>query len=208
MSAHHPQEAPAIDVTRGFVGRRRAGNGLIPPGQDLTDGFPVLTAGPTPSVDLAPWAFTVVGSDGQVRRRWTWEEFHGLPSEHVVADIHCVTGWSKVGTVWRGVSVDTLLSGVDDDGEFVVVHADPDFTTNVPLADIVDGKAWVVYEFDGAPLVAEHGGPARFLLPHLYFWKSAKWVSAIRLSTTDEPGFWERIGYHNYGDPWRQQRHR
>jgi DMSO/TMAO reductase YedYZ molybdopterin-dependent catalytic subunit len=152
--------------SRGFRGRRRqqAQDTHLPPGQYLVDGFPVLSAGPTPRTPLEEWDFSIVGEVDEPKR-WPWEEFRELPSEEITTDIHCVTKWSKLGTRWEGVSVDTLLEEV------------------------------------------EHGGPARLLVPHLYFWKSAKWVRGLRLVTEDEPGFWESLGYHNYGDPWREQRY-
>jgi len=130
-----------------------------------------------------------------------------LPSEDVTVDIHCVTKWTKLDTRWRGVSVDTLLEEVGTAATYVVQHSYGGYTTNLPLADVTGGKAWVAYQFDGAPLEPEHGGPARMLVPHLYFWKSAKWLTELELRETDEPGFWEMYGYHNYGDPWREQRY-
>jgi DMSO/TMAO reductase YedYZ molybdopterin-dependent catalytic subunit len=195
-------------VNPGFQGRRRQpGAGLIPPGQYLVDDFPVLTAGPTPTVALDEWDFTVTDEHGTVAARWTWDEFRALPAEDVTVDIHCVTKWSKLGTEWTGVSLDVLLAEVDTAAEFVVADCDGGYTTNLPLADVLDGKAWVAYGFGGEDLEAEHGGPARLLVPHLYFWKSAKWVRGLRLLDEDEPGFWESVGYHNYGDPWREQRY-
>jgi DMSO/TMAO reductase YedYZ molybdopterin-dependent catalytic subunit len=195
-------------INPGFRGKRRQeGAGLIPPGQYLVDDFPVLTAGPTPVVPLEEWDFVVVDGSGDVSARWTWEQLQALPAEDITADIHCVTKWSKLGTRWRGVSVDALLAGVDSAAEFVVAFCDGGYTSNLPLADVLDGRAWVAFEYDGASLEPEHGGPARLLVPHLYFWKSAKWVRGLRLLDEDEPGFWESVGYHNYGDPWREQRY-
>jgi DMSO/TMAO reductase YedYZ molybdopterin-dependent catalytic subunit len=197
-------------VSRGFRGRRRPDDAAtrerVPPGQYLTPDFPVLSAGPTPHTPLDRWTFSIVG-EVDARRDWTWEEFRALPSEEIAVDIHCVTKWSKLDTAWRGVSVDVLLDGIDTAAEFVVEFSDGGYTTNLPLADVTGGKAWVVYEYDGEPLAPEHGGPARMLVPHLYFWKSAKWVRGLRLQRADEPGFWETNGYHNYGDPWREQRY-
>lgn len=178
----------------------------MPPGQYATADFPVLTAGPTPRTPLDKWDFQITG-EIDLPLRWTWEEFMALPSETVNCDIHCVTKWSKLGTSWRGVSVDTLLQGVESAAEFVVAFADGGYTTNLPLEDVTGGKAWVAFEFDGEPLAAEHGGPARLLVPHLYFWKSAKWVRGLRLTLGDTPGFWESAGYHNRGDPWLEQRY-
>jgi DMSO/TMAO reductase YedYZ molybdopterin-dependent catalytic subunit len=194
--------------TRGF--RRRhpeAPPGVeLPPGQYLTDGFPVLSAGPTPDVPLEEWEFAITGSVDEPRS-WSWEEFQALPKESITVDIHCVTSWSKLGTGWEGVSVDTLLDGIDLYGAYSMVHSYGGYTTNLAIEDITDGKAWVVYAYDGAPLEPEHGGPARLLVPHLYFWKSAKWVRGLALTLDDEPGFWEAAGYNNYGDPWREQRY-
>jgi DMSO/TMAO reductase YedYZ molybdopterin-dependent catalytic subunit len=181
--------------------------GLIPPGQYLVDDFPVLTAGPTPSVALDDWDFTIVDEMGERLARWTWADFMALPVEDITVDIHCVTKWSKLGTHWTGVSVDTLLEGLDTGAEYVLAFAEGDYTTNLPMADVLDGQAWVAFRYENDELEAEHGGPARLLVPHLYFWKSAKWVRGLRLLDQDEPGFWESVGYHNYGDPWREQRY-
>ena len=195
-------------VSRGFQGhRRQPGAGLIPPGQYVVDDFPVLSAGPTPDVALDGWDLTVLDDAGAVLARWTWEEFLALPAEDVTVDIHCVTKWSKLGTRWRGVSVDTILDGVDTAAEYAVAFSDGGYTTNLPLADLLDGRAWVAHSFEGDELEPEHGGPARLLVPHLYFWKSAKWVRGLELMKENEPGFWETYGYHIYGDPWREQRY-
>lgn len=193
-------------VTRGFKGRRREEKAGLPPGQYLVEGFPVLSAGPTPRVQLDSWDFQIVGEIDEPRR-WSWNEFLKLPNEEVNCDIHCVTKWSKLGTVWRGVPISTLLDGVDTAAEHVVAFCDGGYTTNLPLEDVIDGKAWIAFEYDGGPLEPEHGGPARLLVPHLYFWKSAKWVRGLQLVDQDEPGFWESAGYHNHGDPWREQRY-
>jgi DMSO/TMAO reductase YedYZ molybdopterin-dependent catalytic subunit len=194
-------------VSRGFFGRRRRDtSGRVPPGQYTTSDFPVLSAGPTPHVDLADWRLSVTGEvdDG---RRWTWDEFMALPQAEFTVDIHCVTKWSKLDTTWVGVSLDTLLAGVDTAAEYVLATSYGGYTTNLPLADILDGRAWVVHTYAGEPLEPEHGGPARLLVPHLYFWKSAKWVREIELRNEDELGFWEGYGYHAYGDPWLEQRY-
>ncbi|GAA3807300.1 sulfite oxidase-like oxidoreductase [Cellulomonas soli] len=194
-------------ISRGFRPKRES-DPRLPPGQYLERGFPVLSAGPTPKVDLSTWAFTL-GSPGEARARWTWEELLALPAEDVVVDIHCVTKWTKLDSRWRGVSIDTLLDAVEvgDDEQHVLARCDGGYTTNMPLADLRGGKAWIAYGYDGAPLPDEHGGPARLLVPHLYFWKSAKWVRRLDLLTADEQGFWELRGYHDYGDPWREQRY-
>ena len=197
-----------MPISRGFRGRRRddAPSDRVPPGQYVTDDFPVLSAGPTPHTSLDDWDLTITGEvDGL--RRWSWDEFRALPSEPVTVDIHCVTKWSKLDSEWEGVSLDTLLDGVDTTAEYVVAFCDGGYTTNLPLEDLTEGKAWIAFAFGGEPLDPEHGGPARLLVPHLYFWKSAKWVRGLRLAATDEPGFWEQNGYHNYGDPWKEQRY-
>src|SRR5262245_12916924 len=195
-------------ISRAFHGRpHQAGSdGRIPPGQYLEKGFPVLSAGPTPRTQLAEWTFSLIGEVDKLKN-WTWEEFQKLPTETITQDIHCVTGWSKLDTLWEGVSVDTLLEGVDTAAEYVMACWDGGYTTNLPLEDLTGGKAWVVFNYDGAPLEKEHGGPARLLVPHLYFWKSAKWVRGFQLMDKDEPGFWETYGYHMRGDPWLEQRY-
>jgi len=195
-------------ISRGFKGRREpaADSSRLPPGQYLVRDFPVLSAGPTPHTPLAEWSFTITGAV-DADTTWSWEEFRKLPSETVTKDIHCVTKWTKLDTSWTGVAVSTLLEGIDTSADYVVAFSDGGYTTNLPLEDLVDGKAWVAYEFDGRPLEPEHGGPARLLVPHLYFWKSAKWVRGLSLRNEDEPGFWESNGYHLYGDPWREQRY-
>jgi DMSO/TMAO reductase YedYZ molybdopterin-dependent catalytic subunit len=199
-------------ISRGFRGRRQpaATAARLPPGQYETRDFPVLSAGPTPRTSLARWDFTLRAPDG-TEARWTWNELEALPHETVKVDIHCVTKWSKFDTVWDGVSVDTLLAEAATRGlnpaPYVVAVSDGGYTTNLPLADVTGGKAWVAVKFDDVPLAPEHGGPARLLVPHLYFWKSAKWVRELRLMEDDEAGFWESLGYHNYGDPWREQRY-
>jgi DMSO/TMAO reductase YedYZ molybdopterin-dependent catalytic subunit len=198
-------------ISRGFFGRRRPdpGSDRTPPGQHLVNDFPVLSAGPTPRVDLARWAFAL-RQGGQDIARWTWEEFNALPQTEVTVDIHCVTTWSKLDTSWRGVSIDTLLSvaGLDEPpSAYAMMHCDGGYTTNVPLADMTGGRAMVAHTYDGRPLEPAHGGPARLLVPHLYFWKSAKWVRSIEFIDRDQPGFWEQLGYNMYGDPWREQRY-
>jgi DMSO/TMAO reductase YedYZ molybdopterin-dependent catalytic subunit len=194
-------------VSRGFRGRRPdVDPARVPPGQYVETDFPVLSAGPTPRTPLDEWSFTIAGAVDEPRS-WSWEEFRALPSETVTVDIHCVTKWSKLDTTWSGISFDTLLDGIDTEGMYISAWCDGGYTTNLPLPDVKDGKAWVAYEFDGAPLAPEHGGPARLLVPHLYFWKSAKWIRGIDLREHDEPGFWENYGYHNYGDPWKEQRY-
>ena len=192
--------------TRGFQGRRRDDDGRLPPGQYLTDDFPVLSAGPTPEVPLDAWAFTVRTESGAAHT-WSWSELTALPTETITVDLHCVTRWTKLETQWRGVSLDTLLEDVETAADFALVHSYGGYTTNLPLEDLLDGRAWVAFEYEGDALAAEHGGPVRLLVPHLYLWKSAKWVRGLDLLLQDEPGFWEQLGYHDYGDPWREQRY-
>jgi DMSO/TMAO reductase YedYZ molybdopterin-dependent catalytic subunit len=196
-------------IARGFFGKRRdaALGDRLPPGQYTVRGFPVLTVGPTPRTPLDQWTFEIGGAV-EPARSWTWDEFRALPAETITKDIHCVTKWSKFDTSWEGVSVDTLLDGLESiGGGFVTAFCDGGYTTNLPLADLTGGKAWVAFAFDGEPLEPEHGGPARLLVPHLYVWKSAKWVRGLEVTERDEPGFWERNGYHDRGDPWLEQRY-
>jgi DMSO/TMAO reductase YedYZ molybdopterin-dependent catalytic subunit len=196
-------------ISRGFGGRPRidpALAGRVPPGQYVEAGFPVLTAGPTPQVEADEWGFRI---DGMVAgpREWTAAEFRGLPFEAVPCDTHCVTKWSKLGTSFCGVSVDVLLEGVKPLGAHAMAYSYGGYTTNLALEDLAGGKAWVVTEHEGDDLPREHGGPARLLVPHLYFWKSAKWIAGLRIMDHDEPGFWEENGYHNRGDPWKEERY-
>jgi DMSO/TMAO reductase YedYZ molybdopterin-dependent catalytic subunit len=195
-------------ITRGFRRRREEPpeGDRLPPGQYLTRDFPVLSAGPTPDIPLDEWELSVTGAVDEPRH-WTWAEFQALANDQATVGIHCVTSWTKLDTTWEGVSIDPLLDGLDVFGAYVVVRSYGGYTTNLPLEDVVDGKAWIAYGYDGAPLEPEHGGPARLLVPHLYFWKSAKWITELEISETDDPGFWETLGYHNYGDPWREQRY-
>ena len=198
-------------VSRGFRGKRVPGQaGRLPPGQYETRDFPVLSAGPTPRTPLARWDFTLRDLDGRAAR-WSWSEFQTLPRATRTADIHCVTKWSKFDTRWEGVSIDTLVAEAEKQGvvpaPYVMAVCDGGYTTNVPLADLVDAKAMIAFIYEGSPLDPEHGGPARLLVPHLYFWKSAKWVRELRFMDQDEAGFWESYGYHIYGDPWREQRY-
>jgi DMSO/TMAO reductase YedYZ molybdopterin-dependent catalytic subunit len=196
-------------ISRGFHGRRREAAGdasRVPPGQYLTDDFPVLSAGPTPHTPLEKWTFSI-RQGGDTSKSWSWAEIRDFPEEDVTADIHCVTRWSKLDTRWQAVSIDTLLAQVEHQARYVLAFCDGGYTTNLPLADVTGGQAWLAYGYDGSPLQPEHGGPARLLVPHLYFWKSAKWVRGLELLEVDEPGFWERYGYNNYGDPWREQRY-
>jgi len=198
-------------VSRGFGGnRRRVPDDVadrIPPGQYLEQGFPVLTAGPTPEIDTdEAWSFAI---DGMVaaKQRWSWTEFNELPQEEVPCDIHCVTKWSKLDTSFHGVSVDVLLAAAEPLDAYATAYCFGGYTTNLAIEDLTDGKAWIVTGHEGEPLPREHGGPARLLVPHLYFWKSANWIAGLRISDHDEPGFWEANGYHNRGDPWKEERY-
>jgi DMSO/TMAO reductase YedYZ molybdopterin-dependent catalytic subunit len=195
-------------ISRGFRGRRPTTDpARLPPGQFVTADFPVLSAGPTPDTALDEWSFAIRGAVA-APASWSWAEFIALPSETFTVDIHCVTKWSKLDTRWSGISLDQLLKNVGPSGEYVTAWSDGGYTTNLPLKDLTGGKAWIALAYDGEPLAPEHGGPARLLVPHLYFWKSAKWVRGLELHRKDQPGFWETYGYHMYGDPWREQRYR
>ena len=196
-------------VTRGFFGRNRPEPPRpLPPGQYLTRDFPVLSAGPTPRVDTAAWAFSLV-YDGETLGSWTWDEMLALPRAAIKTDIHCVTKWSKFDTQWEGVSIDDFLDskGIEPPADYVMAFCDGGYTTNLPFEDLSGGKGMVAFRYDGEDLDPEHGGPARLLAPHLYFWKSAKWLRGLRFMDEDEPGFWEMYGYHMYGDPWAEQRY-
>ncbi len=194
-------------ISRGFFGRRSEVDPTrVPPGQYVVGDFPVLSAGPTPRTSTDGWTLTIDGAVDEAAT-WSWDELHALPTETFTVDIHCVTKWSKLGTTWTGVSVDTLLEAVDTEADHLVAWSDGDYTTNLDVEDVTGGRAWVVWDFEGEPLDAEHGGPARLLVPHLYFWKSAKWLRGLTLTVQDEPGFWEAAGYHNRGDPWQEQRY-
>lgn len=197
-------------VTRGFSGRRPAPATAdrLPPGQFKTDGFPVLSKGATPRIDMATWKFTL-SNLAEPLKSWSWEEFIALPRTQWQGDIHCVTTWSKFDTRWEGVSIDDLLAdaGIPAPTPWALAESLDDYDTNVPVVDLLGGRAMVATHFEGKPLTPEHGGPARLLVPHLYFWKSAKWIHGLTFTTRDEAGFWELRGYHMYGDPWRQQRY-
>jgi DMSO/TMAO reductase YedYZ molybdopterin-dependent catalytic subunit len=196
-------------LSRGFSGRRRVPPEIadrVPPGQYVEHGFPVLTAGPTPSVDASGWGFRIDGIVGEPTE-WTAAQMRELPYETIPCDIHCVTKWSKIGTSFGGVSVDVLLDKARPLGGYVMAYSHGGYTTNLTIEDVTGGRAWIVTEHEGEPLAREHGGPVRLLVPHLYFWKSAKWVAGLRVMDHDEPGFWEANGYHNRGDPWKEERY-
>jgi DMSO/TMAO reductase YedYZ molybdopterin-dependent catalytic subunit len=197
-------------VTRGFTSKHSGDDrsGRIPPGQHIVENFPVLSAGPTPRVELESWKFMLKIGPRPVKS-WTWTEFNGLPQTKMTRDIHCVTSWSKLNTAWEGVIVDDIFAdaGIEAPTDFILAHSYDGYSTNVPLADLTFGRAMVAVKYDGRPLARDHGGPARLLVPHLYFWKSAKWINGLQFTERDEAGFWELRGYHIYGDPWREQRY-
>ena len=192
-------------ITRGFTGRGGDRDPRLPPGQSLVADWPVLSAGPTPEVSTDEWSFSIRTENGVTT--WTWDELLALGVEDVTVDIHCVTHWTKLDMDWRGVSLDAIFESVETEREYLMVHSHGGYTTNLALEDVLDGKAWIATEADGEPLDPEHGGPARLLVPALYFWKSAKWVRGFVMSDDDEPGFWEQNGYHMHGDPWREERY-
>ncbi|MFI6986217.1 sulfite oxidase-like oxidoreductase [Embleya sp. NPDC050154] len=198
-------------TTRGFVGRHTAAerDPRLPPGQyDARHDFPVLSAEVTPELAPADWSFRI---DGLVERprAWSWEQARALPRESYDGPIHCVTSWSKLSTDFTGVSLDTFLAEADPlaTATHAVAYSHTGYTTNLTLADLTGGRAWIAFDFEGAPLTPAHGGPARLLVPHLYFWKSVKWIAGLRLLDHDEPGFWEVNGYHHRGDPWAEERY-
>ncbi len=180
----------------------------LPPGQVLTSKWPVLTYGDTPRLDLATWTFRCFGLV-QNPITWTWAEFLELPRVSVTSDIHCVTRWSRYDNCWEGVAVSEILGrvGVLPQAAAVMVHADPDYTTNLLLSDLAGDDVLLAYRHDGADLPVEHGGPCRLVVPRLYFWKSAKWVRGFELLDHNAPGFWEVNGYHLRADPWREERY-
>ncbi|SFH65314.1 sulfite oxidase-like oxidoreductase [Bradyrhizobium sp. Gha] len=197
-------------VSRGFKSKRPTSvKTRLPPGQYLTTDFPVLSAGPTPDIRAAEWKLGLQ-LGGSILGSWTWEEFEALPQTTIKTDIHCVTKWTKLDTTWQGVTFDDLLKavGLQEPPEgFVMAHCDGGYTTNVPVADLIAGQGMIATRCEGLPIAPSHGGPARLLVAHLYFWKSAKWLRRLRFMAKDEPGFWESRGYHNYGNPWREQRY-
>ncbi len=196
-------------LSRGFTGRRRVPPELVervPPGQYVERDFPVLTAGPTPRVEPEEWSLRIDGMVAEAQE-WSWAALRELPFEEIPCDIHCVTKWSKLGTSFGGVSLDVLLEAAEPLGDYAMAYCYGGYTTNVAVEDLLDGKAWIAIEHEGEPLGREHGGPARLLIPHLYLWKSAKWIQGLRIMDHDEPGFWEANGYHNRGDPWKEERY-
>jgi DMSO/TMAO reductase YedYZ molybdopterin-dependent catalytic subunit len=182
----------------------------IPPGQSRTKKWPVLDASGAPPIDPARWRFGISGLVGK-EVEWTWEEFLRLPRVKVFADFHCVTRWSRLGNLWEGVATRELVrlaGGARPEARFVLVHGyDRGWTTNLPLDDFLAADALVATHHDGEPISADHGGPARLIVPRLYAWKSAKWVAGVELLAEDRPGFWEKNGYHMRGDPWVEERY-
>jgi len=180
----------------------------LPPGQYLTEKWPVLHAGSVPDVDLATWDFAVTG-DVEEPLRLTWEELIALPATEITADIHCVTRWSRFDVTFRGVHWRELAARArpKPTARFVVAHAEQGFTSNIPLEALEAGDSLIAYEADGEPLTPDHGRPLRLVVPRRYFWKSAKWLRGLELRGTDEPGFWERYGYHNDADPFEEERY-
>jgi DMSO/TMAO reductase YedYZ molybdopterin-dependent catalytic subunit len=180
----------------------------LPPGQTLTAKWPVLTYGRTPRVDLKRWTFRCFG---QVEREtsWTWEQFLALPRVRSTSDVHCVTRWSRFDNRWEGVSVREILNrvGPTADARYVLIHADPDYTTNLAVADLLDDDVLLALKHDDRDLEPDHGGPCRLVVPKLYFWKSAKWVRAFEFLDVNPPGFWEQNGYHMHADPWQEERY-
>ena len=193
-------------ITRGFSGRNHDRDPRLPPGQTLVEDWPVLSAGVTPKIEPAEWSFEIKDETG-TEHKWDWDAMQALGLEDITTDIHCVTHWSKLAMSWRGVPLDKVFENVESEHDFVMAHSYGGYTTNVPLEDLLDGKAWIAFEADGEPLEPEHGGPVRLLVPHLYFWKSAKWIRGLIMQENDEPGFWEQNGYNMYGDPWAEQRY-
>jgi DMSO/TMAO reductase YedYZ molybdopterin-dependent catalytic subunit len=182
--------------------------GRLPPGQSLTQKFPVLHYGPTPGFDEGTWDLRVFG-EVENEMRWNWQEFQALPTVQQTVDIHCVTRWSKFDTVWEGVRFSDFIKlfGVKPNAKYVIAHCEYGYTTNMPLSDMMDDDVMLAYKFDGQYLDAEHGFPLRTLVPKRYFWKSAKWLRGLEFTSSDKPGFWENAGYHNEGDPWREERY-
>ncbi|GAB4573603.1 MAG: sulfite oxidase-like oxidoreductase [Anaerolineae bacterium] len=187
--------------------QRMKDEGRLPPGQALTRKFPVLHYGQIPSFDPSTWTLRVFGEVVE-EKQWTWDEFTRIPTVTITADIHCVTGWSKFDTTWEGPRFRDFLNlfEVKPTARFVIVHAENGYTTNLPLEVMLDDDVLLAWKFDGKPLEPEHGYPLRLVVPKRYFWKSAKWVRGFEFSVEDRPGFWEKAGYHNEGDPFKEER--
>lgn len=197
-------------INSGFTRKREEVSGehdRLPPGQYITDDFPVLSLGPTPEISTDDWSLKISGLADS--KEYTWEDLIDLTSTELNADIHCVTKWSKFDTNWKGIWLDTIIEDVNIDSvvTHVMAHSYDGYTTNLPLDEIVDQKCLIAYEYAGEEIEPEHGGPVRLVIPHLYFWKSAKWLSGLEFMDHDESGFWEERGYHNHGDPWSEERY-
>ena len=180
----------------------------VPPGQYLTERFPVLTVGANPAFDLSEWYLDIFGEVDNALTL-SWDELQALPQREVTTDIHCVTRWSKLDTTWVGVAVSELLgrAAVNPQGKFVMAYSDGGYTTNLPLEVVLDDGVLVAHTYDGKPLEPDHGAPLRLLVPKRYFWKSAKFLRKLEVMSEDRMGFWELNGYHNDADPWQEQRH-
>jgi len=179
----------------------------VPPGQTVTDRFPILHEGEVPQYDMSTWSLKVFG-EVEKELSFTYDELMSLPQTDLTCDIHCVTRWSKLDTNWRGIKFTDLLPklGVKPEAKYVMVHGDNDYTTNIPLEDLMRDNIILAHTYEGEPLTAKHGGPLRLIVPHLYFWKSAKWLTGFQFMQEDAPGFWEQNGFHNYAEPFAEQR--
>jgi len=196
-------------INEGFTGKSAASDDRLPPGQTQVTQWPVLSYGPTPQIDKADWSLTI---DGEVNSPVTldWEAFNKLPQSTLTTDIHCVTRWSRFGMEWEGVLIDDLIAlagGLTTNAKFAIAHSYGGYTTNLPIWDVQGGHGMIATKADGEPLTPEHGGLARSFVPHLYLWKSAKWITRLTFTASDDPGFWEVNGYNNYGDPWKEERY-
>jgi DMSO/TMAO reductase YedYZ molybdopterin-dependent catalytic subunit len=196
-----------LDFLRGDRGLPEETAGRVPPGQRLTTKFPVLHYGSMPKFDLQTWDFRVWGLVEE-ELRLTYDELTGLPTTRIVTDLHCVTGWSQLDMAWEGVAFKELMKLIKPlpEARFVMAHAENDFTANLPLEDLLADNVLLAWKYDDKPLTPEHGYPLRLLVPHLYFWKSAKWLRGVEFIAENRPGFWERYGYHMRGDPWEEER--
>lgn len=194
-------------VTRGFFGKKDK-NDRVPPGQYLENRFPVLSAEPTPKINLEDWNLSIIYNN-ETLAEINWDTLKSLPSSLITKDIHCVTRWTKFDMNWKGVKISTLFENlkVKPPTDWTMIGSFTGYTTNVPLVDLIMEHTIISYSYEDEPISAEHGGPIRLIVPHLYFWKSAKWFDKITFLDEDTPGFWENYGYHMYGDPWKEQRY-
>lgn len=179
----------------------------VPPGQTVTDRFPILHEGEVPQYDMSTWSIKTFGEVNSIRS-FSFDELMKLPQTEVTCDIHCVTRWSKLDTTWVGVKFTDFLEllGVKSEAKYVMIHGENDYTANVPLEDLMRDNILLAHTFDGEPLTEKHGGPLRMVIPHLYFWKSVKWITGFEFMVEDHPGFWEQNGFHNYAEPFAEQR--